>query len=47
MCDWEFVWYRIGGGRCKENIIGEKAAPDGVVIEIELICGEERGGVVL
>ena len=32
---WEFVWDRSGEGRGRGDIIGVKAAPDGVAIEIK------------
>ena len=35
MGDWEFVGDRIDGERVREGIIGGKAAPDGVAIEIK------------
>ena len=45
--DWEFVWDKFDGERGRGDIIGVKAAPVGVAIEIKLILEEGGGGVVL
>ena len=44
---WEFVYDRIDRGGGREFVIGVKAAPDGVAIEIKLIYEERKGGIVL
>ena len=44
---WELLLDNIGGGRGREGIIGDKAAPESAVTEIKLVYEEGGGGCVL
>ena len=44
---WELLLDNIGGGRGREGIIGDKAAPKSAATEIILVYQEGEGGCVL